>query len=74
MYEPAIAGAPITWTLRVRGRLGACTDHFRSLHPHFDGRDTWLEVPGGPRDSLLPVLIDLQAFGLDVVDIERLGT
>lgn len=73
-YEPVWAGPAVTWTLRVRGGLGACTDHFRSLRPYFDGRDTWLQAPAGPRDSLLPVLADLQAFGLEVVDIERLAT
>lgn len=66
--------APPTWTVRVRGRLGACADHYRRFHPRVDGDCTALEVSPQPGRGLVDALLDLQAFGLEVVDIRRVVT
>jgi hypothetical protein len=57
------------WTVRVRGPLGICESRYREYHPRFDGELTWLEAPGGPDRHLVPLLLELQAFRFEVVDI-----
>jgi hypothetical protein len=59
--------------VRVRGRLGASAEHYRALHPRVEGECTTLEVSPRPGTGLVDVLQDLQAYGLEVVDIERVG-
>lgn len=74
MTEPAELAAAPTWIVRVRGRLGACAEHYRALHPRVEGDCTALEVPSQPGRGLVTALVDLQAYGLEVVEIERRGT
>lgn len=62
------------WTVRVRGPLGVCESRYRDYRPRFDGELTSLEAPCGPDRRLVPLLLDLQAFRLEVVDIAWHGT
>lgn len=71
MTEPADLARPSTWIVRVRGRLGACAEHYRALHPRVEGDCTALEVSSQPGRGLVGALIDLQTYGLEVVEIER---
>ncbi len=58
----------------MRGPLGVCESRYRDYHPRFDGELTSLEAPCGPDQGLVPLLLDLQAFRLEVVDISWHGT
>ncbi|MGN6129987.1 MAG: hypothetical protein ACTHOK_06565 [Nocardioidaceae bacterium] len=51
-----------------------CESRYRDYRPRFDGELTWLEAPCGPDRRLVPLLLDLQAFRLEVVDIAWHGT
>jgi hypothetical protein len=62
------------WQVRVRGVLDAATaqrfGRFRVVHEH---GLTVLEGPSGDGHGLASLLMDLQALGLEVVDIRRRG-
>lgn len=72
--DPVVTGRSPAWTVRVRGPLGSCESRYRAYQPRFDGELTWLEAPCGPDRRLVPLLLDLQAFRLEVVDIAWHGT
>jgi hypothetical protein len=72
--DQQVATPSAAWTVRVRGPLGTCERRYRDYRPRFDGELTWLEAPSGPDRRLAPLLLDLQAFRLEVVDITWHGT
>lgn len=67
------ARGPI-WIVRVRGTLGVCSERYAAFRPVFDGECTSLEMPADAGRSLMNLLLDLQSFGIEVVDIDWTGT
>lgn len=58
--------------VRVRGVMGpTAAQAFRGFRVTHEGGCTLLEGPLRPGYSLVSLLMDLQAFGLEVVDIRR---
>ena len=68
-----VASTPILYAFRIRGHLGAtCLSAFPSLFPHLDGDDTVLTGPLPDRSALYATLAQVEALGLDLLELKNL--
>ncbi len=64
--------APVLYAIRIRGHLGATVlSAFPALVPRHHGADTVLTGPLD-RSALYGVLAEVEALGLDLVEIRQL--
>ncbi len=65
---------PVWYEIRVRGLLGgALLDAFPSLHAQADGTETVLTGPLVDRAALYGVLAQIEALGLELLEVRRTG-
>jgi hypothetical protein len=65
---------PVWYEIRVRGLLGgALLDAFPGLHTQADGTETVLTGPLVDRAALYGVLAQIEALGLELLEVRRTG-
>ena len=65
--------APYQYRIRVRGRLGeTICSAFPALHATASGGDTVLTGPLADRAALYGVLAEIEALGLELLEVRRL--
>jgi hypothetical protein len=65
--------APHRYCIRVRGRLGeTMRSAFPTLQPRASGGDTVLTGPLPDRAALYGVLAEIEALGLELLEVRRL--
>ena len=63
---------PVWYEIRVRGLLGdVLLDAFPGLHPQADGNETVLTGPLVDRAALYGVLAQIEALGLELLELRR---
>jgi len=66
---------PALYRIRIRGRLGATAlSAFPSMDSELTGGDTVLTGICPDRSALFGVLAQIEALGLDLVELEEVGT
>ena len=64
---------PVRYQIRVRGRLGQTMRRaFPALHAETRGEDTLLAGALADQAALFGVLIQIEALGLELVEVRRL--
>ena len=65
---------PVWYEIRVRGLLGgALLDAFPGLHAQADATETVLTGPLADRAALYGVLAQIEALGLELLEVRRTG-
>jgi hypothetical protein len=65
---------PVWYEIRVRGLLGGVLlDAFPGLHAQADGTETVLTGPLVDRAALYGVLAQIEALGLELLEVRRTG-
>lgn len=63
---------PVSYQIRVRGRLGRTMRRaFPALHAEMRGQDTLLTGALADQAALFGVLIQIEALGLELVEVRR---
>jgi hypothetical protein len=66
--------APAIYQIRVRGHLGATMLRaFPALHGQTQGQDTLLQGAVADQAALHGVLAQIEALGLELLEVRRLG-
>jgi hypothetical protein len=64
---------PVSYQIRIRGRLGrTIRAAFPALHAEAQGEDTLLAGPLADQAALHGVLTQIEALGLELVEVRRL--